>query len=75
RQGRAERSRRLVLGEHPRRPVDEQGSTGRERCGDGRDLATEVVADQRLQLEAAQPGAAVVGVDDDYFLPDALRAP
>ena len=43
--------------EHPRRPVDDDRRPGREGADDGRDVATEVVADERLQLDRPQTAA------------------
>ena len=74
-QGRAEAAFGIVLDEQPRRTIDDEGSAERERRRLGGDGTTEVVADECLQLDAAQPGAAVVA-DGDYFLPvPPLRVP
>ncbi len=75
RQRRAESALGQVLDEQPGGAVDDECGAWREDSRFGVDRATEVVADERLQLEAAQPGAAVVA-DGDYFLPvPPLRVP
>ena len=59
RQRRAEAALRIVLGEHPRTAGRGQRSARREGAGGGVDLVPEVVTDERLQLEAAQPAPTV----------------
>jgi hypothetical protein len=78
-QGGSEATSRVVVDEHPGEVVvDQRRRPRREGRRVGRDLSAEVVADQRAQLDAAKPAAALgrSGIDGSYFLllPD-LRVP
>jgi hypothetical protein len=73
----AESSAGVVLDQHPRDVVVDQRRARRVRRQVARDGATQVVADEGAQLDAAEarPSVGLAGVDDGYFLAPALRVP